>query len=160
MKSFTSSDDAGRQNFLPGYDNIVSRKSLEDGIYLAELSHWEFGTGRKTQNKYTRFHFRILGSAYKGNEVYHYAMWTSEAEGYSKEYCELLGIDPRKTANDYPAIYAEIIIQKREGSKYFDIKQTRKISEDEKNRRLNKPASSDSSPTPEKDEQLTIPGAM
>lgn len=145
-------------DFLKNFDSVPVRTPLHEGRFVTQLIGWELKRN-SNDNPYVQLSFTLLNEGYAGYVLNEKAYWTERAQPRSKAIFVALEINPRQHVEDYPPVYAEVeLVQDEPG--HFKIARPRRITEEEKNSRLNKPASSDSSSTPEKDEQLTIPGSM
>lgn len=117
-------------DFLNDFDEVSTDLNIPDGTHPAWLTGWKVDTNHKG-TPFVRFSFEIIEGEGTGSVVSHTVFWTDAAKQHAKKVCQLLGVDPRRSVDDYPAIFAEILTQIRDGAggPYVEAKAVRRLSD-------------------------------
>jgi len=110
-----NSDNSGNDNFFDGWDNAKDPVPIPPGTYIAVLTSWKpICNSNGTPN--LKFSYRIERGEYAGQIVTDLKAMTKAAMGWTKQFCNSLGIDPRKPVSDYPEIWVELQTTVQDGS--------------------------------------------
>lgn len=123
------SENESENDFVIDFQQIPDAENVPDGVHNALVTGWKKGKNR-TGKPYVRFSFQLTDGENAGRVLSHFIYWTEAAAPHSKRFCVNLGIDPNRTAGDYPPLYVEIKTQTRDardGRRYAEIASTRRV---------------------------------
>ena len=129
MNSWSANQKDVSTDFLSNYDEIKAPAPMPNGTYYTTLNRMEPGQARNG-SPYVKFSFKVLDGEYAGRIVQRTTYWSEAAAPHSKVFCSSLGVDPRKSLCEYPPIYAEVLVENKEGQNglhYADVIRARRV---------------------------------
>ncbi len=115
-------------DFFDGWDNAKTPVRVPAGTYIAVLTGWETGFNRQTPQ--LKFTYRIERGEFAGQLIIGQRALTTKAMGYTRQFCDSLGIDPRRSVSDYPKIWVELKTILKDGSNgrtFSEVQSVRRI---------------------------------
>ncbi|MDO4574975.1 MAG: hypothetical protein Q4D98_07150 [Planctomycetia bacterium] len=122
------------RSFLENYDDVQAAGAVEQlppGTYEALLSGWRGSKSNRKQTPYILLTFTVSEGEYRGAKIFYRLYWTESSAPYSRGTCEKLGIDPRKTPEDYGKIQCSVTTFLRD-EKYVEVDSIANIRHGEK----------------------------
>ena len=151
--------DLNNDDFFAGYDEARIPVHVPAGTYIAILTGWK--TDRNKNGKpCVKLTYQIARGDYFGQVVTEQRFLTAQAMGYTKQFFESMGIDPRKAVSDYPEIWVELVTTVQDGAdgrQYTNVQSVRRINppDGQTSAQTSAPAPGSSSQS-----QGTVPGAF
>ena len=149
-------------DFFAGYDEARIPVRVPAGTYVAVLTGWtQIRNSNGTPN--LKFSYRIERGEYAGQIVTDLKAMTKAAMGWTKQFCDSIGIDPRKDVSNYPEIWVELVTtiqDSTDGRQYANVQTARRIvpPEGQTPAQPSSPAPGSSSSSQTQSEQ--VPGAF
>lgn len=149
-------------NFFDGWDNAKDPVPIPPGTYIAVLTSWTpIRNSNGTPN--LKFSYRIERGEYAGQFVIDLKAMTKAAMGWTKQFCNSLDIDPRRSVSEYPEIWVEVVttVDGADGRQYTNVQSVRRINPPDNSPEGQTPAQT-SPPVPGSSSQTQgeIPGAF
>ena len=124
-----NSDNSGDNDFFAGYDEARIPVQVPAGTYVAVLTGWtQIRNSNGTPN--LKFSYRIERGEFAGQIVTDLKAMTKAAMGWTKRFCDSIGIDPRKDVSNYPEIWVELVTIVQDGAnerQYTNVQSVRRI---------------------------------
>ncbi len=116
-------------DFFAGYDEARIPVQVPAGTYEAILTGWKTDRN-KNGTPCVKLTYQIASGDYSGQIVAEQRFLTAQAMGYTKQFFNSMGIDPRKAVSDYPEIWVELVTTVQDGTdgrSYTNIQSVRRI---------------------------------
>ena len=122
-------EDLNNDDFFAGYDEARIPVQVPAGTYEAILTGWKTDRN-KNGTPCVKLTYQIASGDYSGQIVTEQRFLTAQAMGYTKQFFNSMGIDPRKAVSDYPEIWVELVTTVQDGTggrSYTNIQSVRRI---------------------------------
>lgn len=117
-------------SIFDNYDEVVAAGSLPDGEYMGVLEEW-WGTHNGNGTPCCVFRFAVLHYE-KITTLEYRGYWSEAARPHTKAFAQVLGIDLRKTAGDYPPLYVCVTVknqEKQDGRVFSEVVRVKRLTE-------------------------------
>lgn len=84
------------------------------GQHSMKLVDWQPRTN-KNNLPYLLFRFEVVDGPYKGDVAFHSEFTTAKAVKHARDFCNLMGVDPRRSPTEYGEILAIVTVVERKG---------------------------------------------
>lgn len=115
-------------DFVIDLDQVPDDVTIPDGLHAVRLTGWRKGRSKNGKPR-LRFSWKILEGEGAGGVVCTDFYWTDNAAGLSKKRCLQLGINPERSVDDYPPIYARVEVQNTDYTDKNGEKKTYPVAE-------------------------------
>ncbi|MBQ2621488.1 MAG: DUF669 domain-containing protein [Thermoguttaceae bacterium] len=116
-------------DFLSDFDDVQGVEIVPAGKYTGILTGWK--SERNKNNKpCIVLTCQIVEGVYSGRTLLYYRYWTVKAKPDSKVFFDSMGIDPRRSVNDYEKIWIEFVATVQDGAdgrQYTNVQTVRRI---------------------------------
>ena len=116
-------------DFFAGYDDARIPVRVPAGKYIAVLTGWKTDLN-KNGNRCVKLTYQIASGDYSGQIVTEQRFLTAAAMGYTKQFFDSMGINPRRSVSDYPEIWVELVTTVQDGAdgrQYTNVQAVRRI---------------------------------
>ena len=122
-------NDSSNEDFFDGWEEAKTPFQVPAGKYNAVLTGWTpVRNSKGTPN--LKFSYRIERGECAGQTITEHKALTKAAMGWTKKFCQNLGIDPRQSVSDYPKIWVELVTTVQDGAngnQYANVQSVRRI---------------------------------